>query len=75
MNNMLNSNLMGLLAGVDKSKIEKISNMVKNMPREDLTNLINLLGGASNRTSDNQEGGSPNEPCESNPKWNRFNWG
>lgn len=68
MNNMLNSNLMSLLAGVDKNKIEKISNMVKNMSREDLNNLVNLLGVNNNRSSDVGEGDNPNESNESNTK-------
>ena len=40
MNNMLNSKLLELLSGVDKSKLEQVSNMVRNMSPEDLNNLI-----------------------------------
>jgi len=43
-NNMLNSNLLNLLAGVDKDKLEQVSNMVKNMSRDDLNNLVSMLG-------------------------------
>lgn len=44
MNNLLNSNLLNLLAGVDKEKLEQVSNMVKNMSKEDLNNLVGMLG-------------------------------
>ena len=44
MNNMLNSNLINLLAGVDKNKLEQVSNIVKNMSKDDLNNLVNMLG-------------------------------
>ena len=44
MNNMLNSNLLNLLAGVDKNKLEQVSNIVKNMSKDDLNNLVNMLG-------------------------------
>lgn len=44
MNNMLNSKLLGLLSGVDKEKLEQVSNMVNSMSKEDLNNLINMLG-------------------------------
>lgn len=44
MNNMLNSKLLGLLSGVDKEKLEQVSNMISNMSKDDLTNLINMLG-------------------------------
>lgn len=44
MNNMLNSNLLNLLAGVDKEKLEQVSNMVRNMSKEDLNNLVGMLG-------------------------------
>jgi len=49
MNNMLNSNLLNLLAGVDKEKLEQVSNMVKNMSKEDLNNLVGMLGMNNNR--------------------------
>ena len=44
MNNMLNSNLLNLLAGVDKEKLNQVSNMIKNMSKEDLNNLVGMLG-------------------------------
>ena len=44
MNNMLNSKLLELLSGVDRSKLEQVSNMVKNMSPEDLNNIVNMLG-------------------------------
>lgn len=44
MNNILNSNLLNLLAGVDKEKLNQVSNMVKNMSKEDLNNLVGMLG-------------------------------
>lgn len=50
MNNMLNSNLLNMLAGVDKQKLEQVSNMVKNMSKDDLTNLMNMLGVNSSTT-------------------------
>ena len=52
MNNMLNSNLLNLLAGVDKEKLEQVSNMVKNMSKEDLNNLVGMLG--MNNSQDNR---------------------
>lgn len=48
MNNMLNSNLLNLLAGVDKEKLEQVSNMVRNMSKEDLNNLVGMLGMNNN---------------------------
>ncbi len=44
MNNMLNSKLLELLSGVDKKQLEQVSNMVKNMSKEDLENLTRMLG-------------------------------
>jgi len=43
-NNMLNSKLLELLSGVDKKQLEQVSNMVKNMSKEDLENLTRMLG-------------------------------
>lgn len=43
MNNMLNSKLVELLSNIDKTKIEQVSRMVKNMSSEDLTNLVGML--------------------------------
>lgn len=51
MNNMFNSNLLNLLAGVDKEKLEQVSNMVKNMSKEDLNNLVGMLGINNNPTN------------------------
>lgn len=48
---MLNSNLLNMLAGVDKQKLEQVSNMVKNMSKDDLTNLMNMLGVNSNSSN------------------------
>lgn len=58
MNNMLNSNLLNLLAGVDKEKLEQVSNMVKNMSKEDLNNLVGMLGmnNSGNNRSTNPNG-------------------
>ncbi len=50
-NNMFNSNLLNLLAGVDKEKLEQVSNMVKNMSKEDLNNLVGMLGINNNPTN------------------------
>lgn len=44
MNNMLNSKLLELLSGVDKKQLEQVSNIVKNMSKEDLENLTRMLG-------------------------------
>ncbi len=54
---MLNSNLLNMLAGVDKQKLEQVSNMVKNMSKDDLNNLMNMLGVNGNS---NQEGNTTN---------------
>lgn len=53
MNNMLNSNLLNLLSGVDKDKLEQVSNMVRNMSKDDLNNLVNMLG--MNNSTNNQK--------------------
>ena len=50
---MLNSKLLELLAGVDKNKLEQVSNIVKNMSPEDLNNLTNMLG-INNNGNNNQ---------------------
>ena len=52
MNNMLNSNLLNLLAGVDKEKLEQVSNIVRNMSKEDLNNLVGMLGINKESTND-----------------------
>lgn len=62
MNNMLNSNLLNMLAGVDKQKLEQVSNMVKNMSKDDLNNLISMLGVGGNQNLDNfQNSNTPNK--------------
>ena len=53
MNNMLNSNLLNLLAGVDKEKLNQVSNMIKNMSKEDLNNLVGMLGLNKNGNNTN----------------------
>lgn len=61
MNNMLNSNLLNMLAGVDKQKLEQVSNMVRNMSKDDLNNLINMLGvGGMQNSSDQKSSNTPN---------------
>jgi len=57
MNNMLNSNLLNLLAGVDKEKLEQVSNMVKNMSKEDLNNLVGMLGMNNNNNKSTNPNG------------------
>lgn len=54
MNNMLNSKLLELLSGVDRNKLEQVSNMVKNMSPEDLNNLTNMLGMNNTNTNNIQ---------------------
>ncbi|MBR6688726.1 MAG: hypothetical protein IKL68_01765 [Clostridia bacterium] len=53
MNNLLNSNLLNMLAGVDKEKLEQVSNIVKNMSKDDLNNLVRMLGMSTNNTEQN----------------------
>ena len=58
---MLNSNLLNMLAGVDKQKLEQVSNMVRNMSKDDLNNLINMLGvGGMQNSSDQKSSNTPN---------------
>ena len=64
MNNMLNSNLLNLLAGVDKDKLNQVSNMIKNMSKEDLNNLVGMLGM-------NKDGNNIN--VNPNGKWSKRN--
>lgn len=54
MNNMLNSNLLNMLAGVDKEKLEQVSNIVKNMSKDDLNNLVRMLGMNNNTSQQNK---------------------
>lgn len=51
MNNMLNSKLLELLSGVDRSKIEQVGKMVSGMSKEDLSNLMGLLNKNMNNNS------------------------
>lgn len=51
MNNMLNSKLLELLSGVDRSKIEQVGKMVSGMSKEDLSNLVGLLNKNMNNNS------------------------
>lgn len=44
MNDMINSKLLELLTKVDRNKIEQVSKMVNNMSKDDLNNLIGMLG-------------------------------
>lgn len=53
MNNMLNSKLLELLSGVDRSKIEQVGKMVSSMSKDDLNNLVGMLN--KNMDNDSQE--------------------
>lgn len=53
MNNMLNSKILELLSGVDRSKIEQVSKMVSSMSKDDLNNLVGMLN--KNINNDSQE--------------------
>lgn len=44
MNNMLNAKLLELLNTVDKNKLDQVTNMVKNMSKDDMSNLMGMLG-------------------------------
>ncbi|MEG2348708.1 MAG: hypothetical protein RSB67_03570 [Clostridia bacterium] len=46
---MLNSKLVELLSTIDKSKIEQVSQLVRNMSSDDLTNLVGMLGKNRNK--------------------------
>lgn len=52
---MLNSKLFELLAGVDKKKLEQVSNLVRNMSPEDLNNLTNMIGLNNSNTANNDK--------------------
>lgn len=60
MNGMLNSKLLELLGSVDKTKLEQVSNMVRNMSKDDMANLINMLGANSSPQQ-------PQSPANQNP--------
>lgn len=51
MNNLLNSKLLELLSGVDKSKIEQVGKMVNGMSKDDLNNLVRMLSNNTNNNS------------------------
>lgn len=53
MNNMLNSKLLELLSGVDRSKIEQVGKMVSSMSKDDLNNLVGMLN--KNLDNDSQD--------------------
>lgn len=55
---MLNSKLLEMLSGVDKKQLEQVSNMVKNMSKEDLENLTRMLGVNNGSTPNSHK---PNE--------------
>lgn len=55
-NNMLNPKLLELLSTVDKQKLEQVSNMVKNMSKDDINNLLNLLGMNNSGNTTNTNG-------------------
>ena len=60
-NNMLNSKLLELLSGVDKKQLEQVSNMVKNMSKEDLENLTRMLGMNNQTNQGNPRNTNSNE--------------
>ena len=53
MNNVFNSKLITLLAGMDRSKIEEASKMIGNMSKDDLNNLVSMLGNSINNSNNN----------------------
>lgn len=55
MNNMLNSKLLELLSGVDRSKIEQVGKMVSSMSKEDLNNLVGMLNKNVNNDSQDRK--------------------
>lgn len=42
--NKLNEQLMQVLGSLDKEKLEKVTNMVKNMSADELTGLAKMIG-------------------------------
>jgi len=48
-NKNINSQLMQLLGTLDKEKLEKITNMVKNMSSEELAGLVKMMGINNNK--------------------------
>lgn len=55
MGNMLNSKLLELLSGVDRSKIEQVGKMIGGMSKEDLNNLVGILNKNMNNNSQDQK--------------------
>lgn len=55
MNNMLNSKILELLSGVDRSKIEQVGKMVSSMSKEDLNNLVGMLNKNVNNDSQDRK--------------------
>ena len=53
MNNVFNSKLIKLLSGMDRSKIEEASKMIGNMSKDDLNNLVSMLGNSINNSNNN----------------------
>ena len=47
--NSLNQTLANLLANIDKSKLEKVTNMIQNMSSDDLNNLLRMLSNNSQK--------------------------
>ena len=42
--NKLNEQLLQILGGLDKEKLEKVTNMVKNMSSDELAGLAKMMG-------------------------------
>ena len=55
MNNILNSKLLELLSGVDRSKIEQVGKMISGMSKEDLNNLVGILNKNTNNNSQDRK--------------------
>lgn len=47
----LNDKLMQILGGLDKEKLEKVTNMVKGMSPQDLSNLAQMMGINTNNNN------------------------
>ena len=45
----LNSKLLEMISGLDKSKLEQASRMLGNMSKEDINNLVSLLGNKESK--------------------------
>ena len=48
-NNEMNQKLMGILANLDKDKLEKVTKMVQNMSSDELNNLAKMFGIKNNK--------------------------